>query len=245
MRTVIIEGVRVRLQRRWRAVMGARRGALLRRLGILVSFIEKEPTCAAVVGRHRQALALISKLFKIYGECAELPPGRRGVERARRARVVLERFDAWIEANRDDVDPRGPLDQAIGYYDNQRAALHRFVEDERLQMHNNFSEQALRNLVLGRANWMFFENETGLKWYTVFRSLIASCTLHGLNPQAYLQAVLRLTPHWPVNRVIELAPKYWPETNERLDDGQRAIIEAPWQREWPRIAERRGPAAAA
>ena len=44
----------------------------------------------------------------------------------------------------------------------------------------------------------------------------------------YLEQVLRLAPQWPVNRVIELAPKYWAATFGKLDARQREIIEPPW-----------------
>jgi transposase len=87
----------------------------------------------------------------------------------------------------------------------------------------------LRAPVLGRANWAAFENETGLKLYSTYRSLIASCALHGLNPERYLEQVLRLVPHWSTGRVIELAPKYWTQTVAGLDAERRTIITAPWE----------------
>lgn len=116
-------------------------------------------------------------------------------------------------------------------HDPRRASgfVQRFVDDARIALHNSASEQQLRNLALGRHNWTFFANETGLRWYTTFRSLIASCRLHGLNAETYLEEVLRLAPHWPVHRVLELAPKYWPATRERLEATQRAILVRPWE----------------
>ena len=129
----------------------------------------------------------------------------------------------------DKVDPRGPLDAAMGYYLNQRSALRQFMKDGRLRLDNNRSEQALRHLVVGRANWTFFANEAGLSWYASFRSLIASSTLHGLNAQTYLEEILRLGPHWPVNRVLELAPRYWASTRAGLGDRHRAILRPPWE----------------
>lgn len=75
---------------------------------------------------------------------------------------------------------------------------------------------------------MFFANEAGIAWYTTFRSLIASCGLHGINAQTYLEQVLRLAPHWPITRMLELAPKYWPATVASLDRRQRRIIARPW-----------------
>jgi len=51
-------------------------------------------------------------------------------------------------------------------------------------------------------------------------SLIASARLQKLDPEAYLRDVLRVTPHWPRDRFLELAPRYWPLTRGRLDPVQ-------------------------
>lgn len=131
---------------------------------------------------------------------------QRTEERARRAHPILEIPDRWVEHEGHHVDDRSPLDTAITYYDNQRNGLRTFLTDGRLRLDNNISEQQLRYLVIGLHNWNFFENPSGLRWYTVFRSLIASCGLHGLEPQTYLDEVLRLAPHWSQTRMLELAP---------------------------------------
>jgi transposase len=181
--------------------------------------------------RALEALSLIAKLFQIDGQLRtqnlDLPTFTR--LRAERAGPILKLFDDWIELNRGQVDPRSPLDSAIGYYDNQRDALHRFLGDGRISLDNNGSERELRKLVVGLANWVFFANESGIRWYTTFRSLIASCMLHELNPEIYLEQLLRIVPHWPKQRVLELAPKYWVETVGKLDPEWRAILARPWE----------------
>ena len=176
-----------------------------------------------------EALAIIGKLFEADRGCRSIEMPARTAVRADATRPVLQMFDRWIDIHRNHVDPGGRLDKAIGYYDNQREALHRFLADGRLRLDNNISEAELRNVVLGVNNWTFFANETGLKWYTTFRSLIASCRLHGLNPQDYLEQLLRLGPHWPVTRMLELAPKYWATTIAGLDAHHRALLVRPWE----------------
>jgi len=52
--------------------------------------------------------------------------------------------------------------------------------------------------------------------------------MHRLNPQLYLERMLRLAPHWPTTRVLELSPKYWVQTFERLTPEQRAIAVPHW-----------------
>lgn len=181
--------------------------------------------------RALEALSLIGKLFEVERElrAQKLDLATFTQLRAERAGPILALLDQWIELNRDRVDPRSPLEAAVTYYTNQRDALRRFLEDGRIRLDNNESEGALRKLVVGLSNWVFFANETGIRWYTTFRSLIASCMLHRLNPEIYLEQLLRIVPHWPKHRVLELAPKYWARTVANLDPKWRAILERPWE----------------
>jgi hypothetical protein len=47
-------------------------------------------------------------------------------------------------------------------------------------------------------------------------SLIASCRLHRIDAEQYLDEVLRILPYWPPTRYLELAPKFWPATRAKL-----------------------------
>ena len=51
----------------------------------------------------------------------------------------------------------------------------------------------------------------------VFVSLLASCSLHKIEPFAYMRDLLCLVPRWPSHRVLELAPAYWRETLEKRE----------------------------
>lgn len=177
-----------------------------------------------------EAIAIIGKLFELERESWLRPMPERTQWRAARARPLLELFDAWITLHKDRQDIGEPLRKAIGYYLNQRDGLRRFLDDGRLRIHNNGAEGQLRNLAQGRDNWRYFVNRTGLNWYTTFRSLIASCHLHGINPQTYLEEVLRLAPHWPATQMLRLSPKYWPQTRSALTAQQLDILRSPWQR---------------
>ena len=176
-----------------------------------------------------EALSIMSKLFELERQCKLIAMPERTRARAERARPLLELLDAWIALQKGREDIGEPLRKAIGYYVNQRAGLWRFLEDGRLSIHNNACEGQLRNLALGRDNWRYFLNRTGLDWYTTFRSLIASCHLHAINPQTYLDEVLRLAPHWPATQMLQLSPKYWPQTRAALTAAQLEIIRSPWE----------------
>jgi len=65
------------------------------------------------------------------------------------------------------------------------------------------------------------------------RSRIASCALHGIEPQEYLEEILRLAPHWSTKRMLELSPKHWAATRAALPAEQREIIRRPWEESKP------------
>lgn len=180
-----------------------------------------------------EALALIQRIFLIERKVKRLPLEKRVAHRREHTQPIIDVMDAWAARTAPLADPGGPLAAGLGHYANQREALGRFVLDERLEAHNNACERELRALVLGRKNWMHFENKTGLAWYTVFRSLISSCRLHDVNPFDYLEQMLRLARHWPRERVLELSPKYWRATVASLDPRMQAVLHPPWKHEQP------------
>ena len=61
------------------------------------------------------------------------------------------------------------------------------------------------------------------EWTCTFVSLVASCQLHGIDPEGYLRDLFRVLPVWPKNRMLELAPKFWRATRSLLDEAQLAL----------------------
>ena len=72
-------------------------------------------------------------------------------------------------------------------------------------------------VLTGRRSWFFFGSDIHATAAANLFSLIASCLLHNVDAEAYLAAMIRVLPHWPRDRYLELAPKYWLRTRERLD----------------------------
>jgi len=80
----------------------------------------------------------------------------------------------------------------------------------------------LRRIAVGRHGWLFVgSDDHGTATGHIF-SLIASARLHRLDPEAYLRDLLRVLAHWPRDRYLELAPKYWTQTRARLDSAELA-----------------------
>jgi len=97
-----------------------------------------------------------------------------------------------------------------------------FLEDGRLRLENNGSGRALRPIASARKSWLFFGSDDHASAAANLFSLVASCKLHGLDPESYLADVLRVMAYWPRARYLELAPRYWADTRARLDDRELA-----------------------
>lgn len=165
----------------------------------------------------REALLRMHKLFELEQAWASLPPSQRHAHRQAVARPIVDAFFLWVAEQYARVkDTRGRLATAFGYAVRQESALRRYLEDGRLPMTNNHSERALRGIAVGRRAWMFCGSDDHATAAANLFSLIASCELHGVDPEAYLAEIIHVLPYWPRDRYLELAPKYWAATRARL-----------------------------
>lgn len=162
--------------------------------------------------RAKIGLAHIGNLFRIERMIADAPRKKREAVRREQSAPIVERFFQWCDTEVDHVLDESPIAQAFGYARNQRKALHRFLDDGRLPLHNNLSELNLRRQVIGRRNWLFVGSDDGAETNTVFVSLLASCRLHGIEPLGYMRDLLCLLPRWPSHRILELAPVHAQKT---------------------------------
>lgn len=166
----------------------------------------------------REALFRIGRFFKLEQTWRDRPPAQRQRLRDAELRPQVQDFFAWAAPEYDKVRAqRGLLRTALGYALRQKGALMRFLEDGRLPLENNRSERQLRKIAVGRKAWLFVGSDDHATAAGHILSLVASARLHRLDPEGYLRDLLRVLPHWPKDRYLELAPKYWAQTRARLD----------------------------
>ncbi len=116
---------------------------------------------------------------------------RRDV-RARRSTSLIDRIKTEaqkLRASRSSLE-KSKLGKALTYLDNQWSPLTQFLDDPRLPIHNNASEQSIRHVVIGRNNWQFLGSPRGGEVAVALYSLFYSCKAIGLDPAAYLEGVL-------------------------------------------------------
>jgi hypothetical protein len=165
----------------------------------------------------REALARIMRMFHLDAMWKNRLPDVRKDLRTRYLREHVISFFAFVEqAFVDAQHRRGMLRSALGYCRNQKDALMRFLDDGALEMTNNRSERQLRRVATGRQAWLFVGSDLHGTTSGYLLTLIASARLHRLDPEVYLRDVFRVLPHWPRDRYLELAPRYWRITRARL-----------------------------
>lgn len=169
----------------------------------------------------REGLARIGRIFALDAGWKGKPPSEIARFRDAHLRPHLDAFFAWAEGQYELVrDRRGLLRSALGYAVRQKDALRRVLDDGRLVLENNRSERELRRIAVGRNAWMFSGSDDHAESAGHLFSLIASARLHGLDPERYLRDLFRVLAHWPRDRYLELAPKYWARTRARLDNAE-------------------------
>jgi transposase len=160
----------------------------------------------------KAAILLIRKLFRVEHDALEQGIVRTEAHlqmRQDRSAKILDELLAWLRENEDMIPPKSVLGEAISYTLNQWPELTLFLTDARIPMHNNASERALRKVALGRKNWLFVGNSDAGDHYATLMTLVTSCVLNDINPEAYLKDVLiRITTH-PMSRIDELLPHQW------------------------------------
>jgi hypothetical protein len=107
------------------------------------------------------------------------------------------------------VLPKSLLGQAVTYATNQWTALNVYLTDGDLAIDNNAAERALRQVAVGRKNWLFFGSDAGGATAAVLASLTETCRRHAINPWTYLCEVLTVLPTMPTDRLAELLPDHW------------------------------------
>mgnify|MGYP005864629879 CR=1 FL=1 len=157
-------------------------------------------------------LQLIGRLYRIehLGNLQELSAPERARLRGQRSRPTLNTLHAWLVSILAKEPPASSFAKACGYTINQWSALTRFLDDGRLGLDNNLVERQIRDIALGRKNYLFAGSHAAAHRAAILYSLLRTCALHDVPPLPYLTDVLgKLAKGWDANRLDELLPHNW------------------------------------
>lgn len=156
-----------------------------------------------------QALKFFGELYDVEREVAEADSQARLEARRRRSRPVADALHQWMRQQRQKIPDGSATARAIDYSLNRWQALVRFVDDGDLPIDNNWVENRIRPIALGRQNWLFAGSLRAGRRAAAVMSLIHSAKLNGLDPYAYIRDVLERLPTQPASRIEELLPHRW------------------------------------
>ena len=87
------------------------------------------------------------------------------------------------------------------------------IDDGELPIDNNWVENQIRPIAIGRNNWLFAGSLRAGKRAAAVMSLVMSAKLNGHDPWAYLKDVLTRLPTHLNSRIDELLPHRWQPQN--------------------------------
>ena len=159
-----------------------------------------------------EALKYFVQLYEVEREVQDLDADERRRIRHLKARPVADALGKWLTLQRQKVPDGSATAKAIDYSLNRWAALTRYLEDGDLPADNNWVENQIRPIAIGRNNWLFAGSLRAGKRAAAVMSLVHSARLNGHEPYDYLKDVLERLPTQPASRVQELLPHRWQPT---------------------------------
>ena len=139
-----------------------------------------------------KCLLMINDLFMYERQydAEHLTTAERFERRKKECEPLLEKYwEAVTNLTKENIT--GNLQKAVTYSVNQKKYLMKFMEHGDMPISNNAVERLIRNLVIGRKNWLFCDTEDGAHAVAILYSIIVTAHVNGLDVRAYLEYVLR------------------------------------------------------
>ena len=164
--------------------------------------------------QNAEADHIVSELRKLYllerhAREEALSAEQRKMMRYEKSLPILEAMRPRLEAVREKNLPQSPLGKAARYALNEWAALTKYLEDGRLEIDNNLTENAIRPSAVGKKNWLFIGHPDAGWRAAVIYTLIVSCRRRGIEPWDYLRDVLQRLPAMKQSEITTLLPAHW------------------------------------
>lgn len=170
--------------------------------------------------RANPALLMFQALYKLEAEYRErgLDPDARGRERLERSLPLFDKLAAWVHQLEGRLRPKDPLAKAVAYFINQEPYLRRCFTDGRFELDTSRVERAIREVAIGRKNFVLTGSPEGAEWlataYTVIESARRALGTEQLRPYL-IDVITKLENGWPLADLHALLPSEWAESQAR------------------------------
>jgi transposase len=154
------------------------------------------------------AMSMIQKLYDIERRAREasLQPNDIKELRQQEAKPILDEMGKWLKEQVNLTLPKSAIGGAIAYTLTLWPRLIRYIEDGRFQIDNNLIENSIRPVALGRKNYLFAGSHEAAQNAAVIYSLLATCKISNVEPQAWLTQTLAVISDYPANQLHKLLP---------------------------------------
>jgi len=157
-------------------------------------------------------LTRIAELYRIESAIRGSAPEPRHTARQDQSKPIVDELRAWFDTTIAKLPRRSRTAEAIRYALKLWSGLSVFLEDGQVEIDSNVVERSIRPIALNRKNALFAGSDQGGVHWGVIASLIETCKLNAVDPQAYLASTLtRLVNCHPASQIDQLMP--WAYTN--------------------------------
>jgi len=161
-----------------------------------------------------EGLRRIAALYQIEKDIAGLSVEARLAARQARSKPLIADMETWLAHHRARVSSKAPLGEALKYITKYWDGLCMFLTDGRVEMDNNSVERSIRPIAINRKNALFAGHDAGAENWATIASLVETCKLNDVDPQAYLTDVLiRIVNGHKQSRIDELLPWNYTPSN--------------------------------
>lgn len=139
-------------------------------------------------GIAAQAIAKIKPLYTLESKMrdAGLNFKTRKKLRQKIAKPILKEFHRWLREIKPQVMPKSHLGSAIQYTLNQWPFIIKYLRHGMAEIDTNWIENKIRDIAIGKKNWMFMGNKDCGAVHSLFYSLMLSSIINELNPRVYM-----------------------------------------------------------
>ena len=155
------------------------------------------------------ALAQFGSIYDIERQVKESTADERQAIRQEKTKPILDALHEWMSLQRQKVPGNCSTAKALDYSLRRWSALTRFLEDGQLAVDNNWIENQIRPIAIGRNNWLFAGSLRAGQRAAAIMSLVQSARVNGHDPYVYLRDVLTRLPTHKASRIDELLPHRW------------------------------------
>jgi transposase len=164
------------------------------------------------------AVERINAIFDIERAINGKPAAERLAIRREKVVPLVDSLEAWMRDVRAGLSKHNDIAKAINYMLRRWEGFTLFLREGTVCTSNNCAERALRRIACGRKSWMFCGSDRGGQRAAVMYSLIATCRLNNVDPEAWLRDVLARIAGHPANRLPELLPWNWSKAQTAMAD---------------------------